>query len=458
MKKGSTPHTSGIGRTLLGALALFALVAFSSGVAEAALIGQAGNAIIRNTVTVNYSDALGGNPTQTSDSIDLTINTIDSTPIVMAFSPASGSTIAEDDTQNYTVTFVTTSNGPGTVTWSGADNNPSNIAVSGTTPSFASGSEFLGATILDPTDANIGNSTTLTASGSAVAFTVPNDGGVPTDAATSGGGTGDNVLNGIAVGDVVFLYDGTDTYGPFDVTAVSDPAVGAGTTAAPGSISLQNNTGADITVTPALGWAIVETKDDTLTVSQGVITDATQAASWDTTVTADMAGKTGNNTVTTTAAQGVLSVVKYVRNVDTANGTGTSISFNSQTYYDSGVNGNPGETLEYLIVVTNDGAADATDVVVTDSIPTYTKYVAGSLKVDQDGDETTDVTISAGSETAGADAGSGILTTDTGTDNDTVGSFTVYAGTAGDDTSGSESGGTIAGTKTSAVIFQVTID
>jgi uncharacterized repeat protein (TIGR01451 family) len=41
---------------------------------------------------------------------------------------------------------------------------------------------------------------------------------------------------------------------------------------------------------------------------------------------------------------------------------------------------NPGGTLTYRVTVTNSGSGDATNVVITDPIPTYTTYVAGSAK------------------------------------------------------------------------------
>jgi len=42
----------------------------------------------------------------------------------------------------------------------------------------------------------------------------------------------------------------------------------------------------------------------------------------------------------------------------------------------------PGTTLTYSVVVSNSGSGGATQVVVTDAIPTNTTYVAGSLKID----------------------------------------------------------------------------
>ena len=42
----------------------------------------------------------------------------------------------------------------------------------------------------------------------------------------------------------------------------------------------------------------------------------------------------------------------------------------------------PGDTLTYTLIVDNNGSTTASGVAVTDPVPAYTAYLAGSLKVD----------------------------------------------------------------------------
>jgi len=366
MKTSVQNKSSGFIRTALAVTALAAIwvtaLPFS---AQAALQGSAGNTIIRNTVTVNYNNAAGAAQTAVTASVQITVNTVLVAPTVLSFTPAAGSTDGTGATQAYTVRIRTNSNGPGAVTFGTADGTFTNIAA-GTAPSVP-GAIFLGSTVIDPSDAKIGIAQNVGAGGN-ITFAVPNDGGVPTDAATSGGATGDGVINALKNGDIVYIHTGATYYGPFTVGTVTDPAPGAGTTAAPGSIQLTNTSGSAIAFTPAYGWMIVEAKDVTVTVTQGLIADPTQPASWVTTVTATMGGLNGTGTVTTSAHSGKLAVLKELS-------TDGGVTFSTTP---SPVN--PGATLTYRITVTNSGLGNATSVVLTDPQPTYTTYTAGSAK------------------------------------------------------------------------------
>ena len=334
--------------------------------AEAALQGSAGNTIIRNRVTVAYKDNNGVVQTPVTASVDITVTTVAAAPTVLSFTPSPGSTDGTGATQAYTVRIRTNSNGPGAITFGpNTDGSPTNITVSGTGPTVP-GAIFLGSTVIDPSDGHVGPQTVV--NGANIVFAVPNDGGVPTDAAVSGGATGDLVINALKLNDIVYLYSGTTYYGPFTVGTVTDPAVGAGITAAPGSIQLINNTGGAIgPFTPAYGWQIVEAKDVTVTVTQGVVTDPTIAASWVTTVTATMGGQNGTGTVTTNARSGKLTVLKEV-------------STDGITWATSGVSAAPAASLFYRVTVTNTGLGNATTVVLTDPQPVYSTYTSGSAK------------------------------------------------------------------------------
>jgi hypothetical protein len=350
--------------------------------AEAALQGSAGNTIIRNTVTVNYKDNVGTAQTAVTSTIDITVTTVAAAPTVLSITPSPGSTDAAGATQAYTVMIRTNSNGPGAITIGGADTCPGSNIACGTAPTVSGSPIFLGSTVIDPSDPQITTSPVI-AIGGTITFKVPNDGGVPTASAVSGGATGDGVINALKSGDIVYIYTGTTYYGPFTVGTVIDPAVGAGTTAAPGSVPLTNSSGASITLTSiAYGWEILEAKSVTVTVTQGAVTNPALAANWVTTVTATMGGLNGTNTVTTNAYAGQLTVQKYVRNVTAAVVGATPITLpaaiGGATYYQTGVSGKPGDILEYAVKITDTGTGNATVVIATDPVPTYSTLVSSS--------------------------------------------------------------------------------
>jgi len=310
-----------------GLFAMFVVAAVAVPQAHAALSGQAGNTVIRNTVTVNYKDATNVAQTAVTAGVDVSVTTVDALPSIVSISPASGiSTTATGDTYSYTVDVRTNSNGPGTIALTAnADVAATGNLTVGVAPSFASANLFLGSTTFDPTDTNIGVATTVPAAGT-ITIAVPNDGGVPTDAAATGGATGDGVINGLVANDVVYITDGTTFTGPFTVTTVTDPALGVNAIAAPASLVLTNNTaGAFTAFTPAAGWMIVESKTTTMTVTQGTLTDPTISTNYTSTVLLAMGGvgpTASATTVITTATSSKLSVAKYVRNV-TAGVVGT---------------------------------------------------------------------------------------------------------------------------------------
>ncbi len=456
------------------ALALCAMVLLPMA-AEAA--GQAGNTIIRNTVSVAYSDAAGTAQTAVTDSVDVTVTTVNALPSIVSISPASGiSTTSTGDTYAYAVTVRTNSNGPGTIALTAADTvvaaaNTGGLTVSATGPSFSAASLFLGSTTFDPTDASLGAAQTIAAAGN-LTIKVPNDGGKALDTAATGGATGDNVINALAVNDTVYITDGTNFFGPFTITAVTDPAVGTGVTAAPGTLALTNGTTAAIgPFTPAAGWMIVESKVSTMTVTQGSLATPANTSNYLTTISLAMGGSTGVSatTVTTTATAGSLTVVKYVRNVTTsAAGTGvaTSITVNgaASTYYIAGVGAKPTDILEYAIQITNNGAANATVVIATDNVPAYTTLVAGAtfgtvgagtaahiFAIADDGTATNiSLTMQATDDEATTLASGGAVGITAGS------ALTLYVGTGNADTT--NTGGTIAAAGVYTIIYQVKVD
>jgi hypothetical protein len=432
--------------------------------ADAALQGSAGNTMIRNQVTVNYRDNGGVvQPTVTSNMVEILVTTVNVAPTIKSVTPAAATTTGTGTTATYTVELVTNSNGPGTITL-GAANGVATNTVPGAPTVSGGGTVFLGSTIIDPSDAHTG-AQSVAAAGGTIIFNIPNDKGAPTDSAVSGGATGNANVNSLGVGDKVYIYDGTTYYGILDVTAVVDNAPGAGTTAAFSTITLTNNHATipvafNLPGTTGNGWMIVERKTLDVTVTQGTVSGS--PANWITNLTPSMGGVSGAVTpVTTTATIANLTVIKYVRNA-TAAVVGVTpvapiptINGASNVFYQSGVNGKPGDIMEYLFVITNAGSANATKVIATDSVPTYTKlqtlYTGSGFAVaKRDGSVTEVILMPNGSvctpAVACGNTTGGLLAAGT--------PMTMYLGNG----SAINDGGVIAASEKAYVIYQVKID
>ncbi len=185
--------------------------------------------------------------------------------------------------------------------------------------------------------------------------------------------------------------------------------------------------------------SLVGIHDHALTAASGTASDQ---------ISSDGNDGAGNDWRTLVAVSD-LTITKYVRN-DTAAVVGattpTDDGFGTYgtSYYRSGVTGDPGDVLEYLIIVSNGGSGVATDVVVTDAIPTtYVNLDQATVDIDTNGDGTFNLT----------DA---ILTNDAASY--AAPNLTVYAGVGGTFVGPpATTGGTVAAGATTAIIFQVQI-
>ncbi|MDF1780328.1 MAG: hypothetical protein P1U67_03430 [Alcanivoracaceae bacterium] len=392
-----------------------ALLAGSVLVPAAAFASTAANTNISNTVTVNFDDASGNAQTAVTSSVSFSVNLVASAPILSA--PADVNPATENTAYNLVYTVTGTANGLDTYNISNASVDTNMDGA----PAFAGDvSIVLGGTTV---------AADITAG--ATSFTVPFD------------GTDDSIVNGIAVGDTIVL-DPTGTGEVATVTAI-DESTGAATNTA--TITVSAALVGSFTAAQIIGQqdtATVEVTTDTVTTppsgTHNVTVTYTSAAD---------AGVTAADSVLFTVSRTALTVTKYVRNVTTPNtdGLGTSITFDGNDYYDSGVNGAPAETMEYLVVIENPPTyAQADNIVVSDPVPLFTTYVANSIQMDVNG----------GGVTAYAD------TADNGDAAETDGTtIYVYAGAGGDDTAaglGNGTGGSLAGGETASVVFQVTID
>jgi uncharacterized repeat protein (TIGR01451 family) len=150
------------------------------------------------------------------------------------------------------------------------------------------------------------------------------------------------------------------------------------------------------------------------------------------TAATDTISSNGNNGAgtpwTTRVVAGALTVTKYSRNTTTPIVGATSISYDGQTYYQTGVRGNSGaspDTLEYLVVIANAGPGSATEVVMTDEISGFLTLTTTSVDIDTNGNGTFDVTDAVNNNAASVSGAT----------------LTVYAGTGGNVTT--TTGGTI---------------
>lgn len=464
MKQSANPARPGYVKSGLAllALALLGVASLPGGAQALSLQGTAGNALVRNTITMTYTDANGTAQTPVSAHVDITINTVAAAPTIFNID-ASGTTDGTGAPQLYHAWVRTNSNGPGSVSLSAADGSPINLALSGTGPTAIS-SVYLGSTMFDPNGnaGIIGTAQTLAVNAS-ITVAVPNDQQLINDAGSGAGATGANSpVNALAVNDIVYVTDGTTYYGPLTVTATSNNAAGSGTTAATSSITLTNKTASTLpTFTPTAGWQIEEAKQFTFTVTEGVVTNATLAASWVTTMTGTMGGLIGTGTVTTNAKEGLCTVAKYVRNVTAPVVGGTPITVTAdtalggQTYYLTGVNGKPGDIMEYLVVLTNVGLGGTTGQVATDLVPTYTTLVTGSAYGITGGGTIFAHAKLGANETDMATAGTGLNTVgfggSTGTGAGSTITFDLGTGSAWG------TGGSLATGTTEYVIYRITL-
>jgi uncharacterized repeat protein (TIGR01451 family) len=147
-----------------------------------------------------------------------------------------------------------------------------------------------------------------------------------------------------------------------------------------------------------------------------------------------------DHTTTFTAVN--LSIQKDVRNV-TASGS-----------FAATASGDPGDTLEYQLTVTNNGG-DASAVVVTDTVPDYTTLVDDGTNfatVELNGGGPVDITLATNDDVnEDVNVGTGNAAAST------AGSaLNFYVGATNSDAS--DTGGTMTGTDSVVILYQVLID
>lgn len=408
------PTRAGLRSLTAAILATGALAA-----ANQAWATTAADTTIRNTVTVSYADAAGTNQTPITAQVDVSVNLVRSIPLLSA--PVDQTT---DSATNAVYSYTITSTANGVTAYNLTTPLVQSAGISASTATASVASVTLGAT-------TVASAVTINAAGTTT-IVVPRD------------NTADGSINGLVVNDWIVIGGQL-----FQISGVGADLNGVGTT----SITVNGNGTA---LVAAAGTLIAEQQSFTVTVDPGPVSAAGDQTITTTTTATDAVDNTYVDTdVTITTVRNVnLTVQKLVRNVTTgAAGLGAAVSFNGNDYYASGVTGNPGNTLEYLIVVSNAaGAADATAVRISDPLPPFTTYVAGSMRVENS------ATLSAALNDSGADG-----------DAAEFGGTAVYfyLGTGGTDGGAGApgtndgAGGTLTGTvpdNVSRALFQVTIN
>lgn len=450
MKKNRTKN---IGRSMLQALLLAALLAFA--VPQFALANSGADATIVNVVQVDYTDATGTQSFSAHAAAKVTINLVESALTISGrpTGTAAGDTAGlptpsgGSGTVTHLVALTATANGDDSYDLDITTNSPVDVAnesVSWATVAADGTTEITGS---NPASVTLGSSVI---SGVVDANSLEFPGGTLTDISI-----GDIVvINNVdyAVGNVTLGSAADHSYA--DGAAHGDTA-GTATAEVKGQLDLianasgSNTAVPDFTATPAtyignlaaeqvlvLVSAYAETTASSGTLSTVITTDSVQ----DGTYTPGDNGST--DTVSTTFQGASLTITKEV-------------STDGGSTYAGTASGNPGATLTYRVTIANTASGDASNVVVTDVIPAYT-----TLNVDGSDNF---ATVTYGATIVN------ITTTDALTENGSAASgdapgtaagqtMTFYLGNGNDATAIPPKGGTLAGGESIEVIYEVTID
>lgn len=375
---------------------------------------------LSNDVTVDYTDAGGAAQAPVSDSVEVTVDHV--ADVAWGAAPA-GQTTSSGTALPTAYVIDLTNTGNGSDSYNITNNTGETCGGTLTAENFSFTTPIsLGATVSAAAGSFDGTNTTIEVSNlTAADFTA---------------------------GDIVVIGNGGTEY-----TVVS--ATEGATPADTDELVVSGDQTADFS---AAGLQIGERIDFEYgdTGNAGTISGA-GTCTHDHELVADGTTATGGNAQSSDTVNGwattvngvTLTVDKYVRNVTTAakNPGAADISFDGQDYFEIGVTGNPGETLEYLIVIDNATSGNAAGVEFNDTLPTFTTYVDDSAQVDTDSDGAFDVTLP--TDETEADNEGGIVT-------QSGRSIQVFAGTGGNEDS--DTGGEIAAGEQSVVKYQITID
>lgn len=378
--------------------------------------GQAFALTPANTALTNEARLVyDGNPVGITSSVTVTVQLVPAAVSIAATQPAPSASVSRAENQAYTETYFvqTNANGPDSYTIAAAYTNTNDITGEAA-PTTSIATVTLGAT-----------ASSVAALAAATAISVPSDG--------TGAG-GNTPVNEIETGDTVVINGAV-----YVVASTVDNATGNSTI----------NLATGLLAPMAVGDGIFEYSSFTTDVTDvGVQNPGTVfILELQTTVTSDTAP---NPVFTFDVDINVVTITinKFVRNetagacVTVGCGVAAQVVYDAgsgnNTYYDQGVEAAPGETLEYLLVITTTAAGIST-AVITDVLPEFTSYVAASTTLNA---------IAVDDE-----AGPPVFPLDSGADN---GGLLIDDNLAR--VAGTEGTGTIGTAETVRVAYQVTVD
>ena len=336
-------YISNITKGMMQFAAVALVVAVSVAMPQTASANTGAGALILNVVTVTYKDSGATTSYAETATSSVTVDLVASAPILSA--PADA-TVASGGAATYVYTVTATANGSDVypiASTVGATTNAAGVTV---TPSVTS--ITLGASV-------------ITAAPTASTIEIP-------------AGSETNLIVGdiVVIGGVDYKISavaaGTAT--SHTNTSPTDGVAGSTIAETPTTLTLIANAAGSNTA-PAFLPALV----GTVVGEQGTFTV-------DVTATAGPGPGDGTVPVTTTVGTGP----NDTPDTTTTTFSGPNISITKEVSIDGGLtfaasgNGAPGDTLTYRITVSNVGAGDATSVVVTDPMPLYTTYTAGTAK------------------------------------------------------------------------------
>ncbi len=331
-------------------VSLFCLLSVFAASAGNVFANVAANTQIINKATLTFT---GGSA---SASVIVTVALVPSTPNISITSGNTAYTAPNTPALTNSVIITATANGPAPYTITPTVTASTNVLASNAATVAIGGAAS--------TIVQIGASVTTGTSGTTY-VTVP-----------ASGASGNNAaVNGIAVNSTIVFTAGGVTYTE-QVTSTTDNGDG----------TFRLNWASPIASVPATGTLVAEQKTVNVTVLPGTVsaTGTPITVTVQAQVTSAGAGAASATTAPanswSTPTANVL-FTKYVRNVNSpVTGSGaTSFTINtvSSTYYTSGVTGKPGDTLEYVLVATNNGTSDLNGCAIADALPTsYVKLAA----------------------------------------------------------------------------------
>lgn len=412
---------------------LLMLAASGALVPQLAFATSAGT-VLRNSVTVDYEDN-AANTYQETDYVDVTVDLLGD--VTWGTAPA-GQTVGQGDelVTPYTITLTNTGNGSDTYTLT------DNTVQSCVAPSVSSD--------LTAESFSLLGSITLGATVTARAA-VPADYDSGTDRTTI---VVSNLNDADYVDGETVIING-NAYEVFGASDDNNPRTND-------TLVVKGDATADVTAAGMqIGEQIVITYGASGTA--GLLDQPSDDCQHDHNLLAEGTTPNDNAAATDTVSgwstqvEAVdVAITKLVRNADDndKNPVSGGIQYNGAgpLYFASGVTGNPGDTLEYLVVFDNTSNAEAVNVVFNDILPAFTTYVTTSLQVDTDGDGVFDVTtggVGPLPDESEADSEGGIVT-------QSGQNITVFAGIGGDEDA--NDGGSVPSAQKTAVRYSVTID